>query len=46
LDTGLDSLCGDKLVATIPDDHITASSYKTDPTLVAAPPQGRLNTTG
>ncbi|XP_052806208.1 lactadherin-like [Mya arenaria] len=42
---GLDTLCNDKLLKSVPDDHITATSYKSDPTLTGHPPNGRLNTT-
>lgn len=39
-----DPLCNEDLLHTIPDDHITASSYRYDGAVQADPARGRLNT--
>ncbi|XP_060555879.1 contactin-associated protein-like 5 [Ruditapes philippinarum] len=38
-------LCHDKLIQHLPDDHLTASSSKSDPGLLSTPVQARLNKT-
>ncbi|XP_045208429.2 neurexin-4-like [Mercenaria mercenaria] len=40
-----DELCNDKLIQHLPDDHLTASSSKSEPGLLSEPAQARLNKT-
>lgn len=40
-----DQLCNDRLIKSLPDDHLTASSSKSGSSLLSPPSQARLNKT-